>query len=197
MRTFIIVLGILALVIAAFAMLMLLGKSAPDTIKTVEDVSVEGVGTPESLDTVAGVGTLSSLQGLQKDLECQIMYTANDGKDIEGTYFVSGGKMRGDFVLPAPEFGGQIVSSMIQDGPMVYVWSEIGDDTYGFKRDTNMPAQDGRVESKEPVPMDADVRYSCSPWETVDGSVFTPPQTVNFKDVNAVLEAGMEYGTEE
>ena len=101
------------------------------------------------------------------------------------------------FIVPAPEFGGQIVSSLIMDDPIMYVWSKIGEDTYGFKTDTSAPAQDGRVDSKEPVPLDADVRYSCTTWEVVDESIFVPPSGVEFKDLNTTIKAGMEYGTQE
>jgi hypothetical protein len=79
----------------------------------------------------------------------------------------------------------------------VYVWSKIGEETYGFRSDKNVPAGDGRVDSKEPIPTDAEVRYSCTPWEIVDGSVFVPPSTVEFKDLNELLKSGMEYGVPE
>ena len=197
MKRFVIILSIIAIIVGIFSYQALFGKKAPDVTTQVEDVAVEGVGSSHDRDPIIGNGTLLSLKALQKNLECQIMYTANDGKDIEGTYFVSGGKIRGDFIVPAPEFSGQIISSLIMDDPIMYVWSKIGDDTYGYKIDKSDPAEDNRVDSKEPVPLDVDVRYSCTVWEVVDGSIFVPPSGVEFKEVNTAIKAGMEYGNQE
>jgi len=41
------------------------------------------------------------------------------------------------------------------------------------------------------------VQYTCVDWAPVDGSVFVPPADVQFQDLNAVINAGMEYGTME
>lgn len=192
MKYFVVVLTVLAIVVGVFAVLVLFAKPPQEVTTVVEDVATDGVGTKE-VEPITGSDTLTALQAMNKDLECQIKYTANDGKEIEGTYFVSGGKVRGDFVVPAPEFGGELVSSVIVDDPMTYVWSTIGEETYGFKSDKNTPPKDGRVDSKEPVPLDEPVKYSCTPWETVDGSIFVPPQTIEFKDLGSVIEAGMEF----
>ena len=197
MKYLVIVFSVGALVVGAFAVIMLFGKPQQDATVNVEDVSVEGVGAKDNVEPMTGMDSLLALQAKNQNLECQIKYIANDGKDIEGTYFISDGKMRGDFVVPAPEFGGELISSVIVDDPIMYVWSKIGDETYGFKSDKNTPPADGRVKSKEPVPFDADVQYSCVPWEVVDGSVFIPPQNITFQDLGTVIDAGMEYGAPE
>ena len=75
----------------------------------------------------------------------------------------------------------------------MYVWSKIGNDTFGFKSDTSNE-KTKQVDTKEPVPLGAQVKYSCTDWASVDGSVFMPPAEVQFKDLNAVIDAGMEYG---
>ncbi len=192
MKYVLIVLAVIALVVGVFAVLVLFGKPTSEVTTVVEDVATEGVGTTDK-EPITGSDTLVALQAMNQDLECQIMYTANDGKEIEGTYFVSKGNVRGDFVVPAPEFGGELVSSVIVDDPITYVWSTIGSDTYGFKSDKNTPPKDGRVSSNEPVPLDEPVKYSCVAWENVDTSIFIPPSTVEFKDLSSVIEAGMEF----
>lgn len=192
MKYFVIVLAVVALIVGVFAVLVLFGKPTSEVAPVVEEMATEGIGTTDK-EPITGSDTLMVLQAMNQDLECQIMYTANDGKEIEGTYFVSGGKVRGDFVVPAPEFGGEIVSSVIVDDPITYVWSTIGEDTYGFKSDKNTPPKDGRVNSNEPVPLDEPVKYSCVKWDEVDASIFIPPATVTFKDLSSVIEAGMEF----
>ncbi len=188
--------GLVLLVIVIIAGLFFymgqLKQDAPAVTTNVEEVQVEGVGTSPDNKPFSGLGTLMSLQSMQKDLECQISYSKEGQQDTEGTYFISKGKMRGDFVVPTDEYAEDIVSSLILDGQKLYVWSKIGDDTFGFVSDR---ANEKPVSSNEPVPLDSDVRYTCSEWVSVDGSVFVPPSTVEFRDLNAVMQEGMEYGT--
>jgi hypothetical protein len=196
MKRALIITGIIALLAACYAVVVLFGtdKEAATTTQ-VDQVSVEGVGTVDDKKPFSGMGTLAELQAQGKDLECQIVMEKEGVEKTEGTYFVSGGSLRGDFMVPAPEFGGTILSSMIVGGSSMYVWSKIGDDTFGFKSDiTNEKTK--QVDTKEPVPLDAQVKYTCTQWENVDGSVFVPPADVQFQDLNAVMKAGMEYGVE-
>jgi hypothetical protein len=197
MKRPLIIVCILALLFACYGLLVLFGtkKENPST-EQVEQVTVEGVGTPTDRNSFSGVGTLTELKTQGKDLECQIVMEQSGKKQIEGTYFTSKGNVRGDFVVPAEEFGGSITSSMIVGGNAMYVWSKIGEDTFGFKSDVTSEAS-AAVDTKEPVPLDAQVKYTCSEWTQVDGSVFVPPVDVQFQDLNAVIDAGMEYGTAE
>lgn len=186
---------IIAAVAAAFVLVMWFGRDDKANVTTeVEQVSVDGVGTPDG-KLESGVGTLTELAAKGSDLECQIVYEqAGAEGDVEGTFFTSKGNYRGDFMVPAAEFGGKILSSMIVGNNSMYVWSTINNDTFGFKTDV-ASAQSNKVDAKEPVPLDQTVKYSCVEWTEVDGSVFVPPANVTFKDLNAVINAGMEYGT--
>jgi hypothetical protein len=186
------VLLIIVIIAGVFFYLAKQKSGAPVVTTDTEEVQVEGVGTSPDKKPFSGLGTLMSLQALQQDLECQIAYSKEGEKDVEGTYFISEGKMRGDFIVPTDEYPEDIVSSLILDDQKMYVWSKIGPDTFGFVSDR---ANEKPVNTNEPVPLDSDVRYTCAVWTTVDGSVFVPPSTVEFKDLNAVMNAGMEYGT--
>jgi hypothetical protein len=192
MKKGLIVIVIIAIVVALFAWVSIFGtKKDTQTSENVEQVTVEGVGVPEGKQ-FSGIDTLASLQSQGKDLECQIVYEqTGEAAATEGTYFTSKGNLRGDFVVPAPEFGGTIVSSMIVGGTSMYVWSIIGDDTFGFKSDITANSE---IDRNEPVPLDASVKYTCTEWQNVDGSVFIPPADVTFKDLGVVIDAGMEYG---
>jgi hypothetical protein len=188
------VLLIIVIIGGVFFYLSRLKQEAPQVTTNVEDVQIDGVGASPDKKPFSGLSTLMSLQAMQKDLECQIAYSKEGEKDVEGTYFISGGKMRGDFLVPAEEYAEDIVSSLILDGQTLYVWSKIGEDTFGF---VSNRASEKPVKSNEPVPLDTDIRYTCTEWIGVDGSVFVPPSSVEFKDLNAVMNAGMEYGTPE
>ena len=159
----------------------------------VEQVTVEGVGIPEGKVPVSGVDTLAALAAQGDDLECQIIQERSvvEG-NIEGTYFTHNGKLRGDFMVPAPEFGGKIVSSMIVDTDMLFVWATINGETSGFKSDLTI--RDASISTKEPIALNQPVKYTCTDWDTVDGSVFIPPAAVTFTDTAAAVNRGMEQG---
>jgi hypothetical protein len=166
-----------------------------NTVTTeVEQVNIEGVGTPAGKEPMSGMNSLRALAAEGKSLECQVVLERTEAEgNIEGTYFTHQGKLRGDFVVPAPEFGGTIVSSMIVDTDMLFVWTTIEEQTLGFK--TDLTTRDEAIPTKEPVSLDANVKYTCTEWTAVDGSVFLPPATVQFTDSDASVKAGMEYGT--
>jgi hypothetical protein len=187
----IIILGLLGVALYA---VVTLDKEKATTTTQVEEVQVEGVGQNNGKEPETGVGTLAKLTESKRDLECQIVVEKEGEERVEGTFFTSGGNMRGDFMVPAQEFGGQVLSSMIIGGSSMYVWSTINGETFGFKSDVQKDAEKP-VDANEPVSLDSEVRYTCTKWEQVDGSVFVPPADVQFRDLNAVMDAGMEYGT--
>jgi hypothetical protein len=187
--------GVAAIILVAFCVWYFSSKqtNTPQT-EPVEEVSVDGVGVPEGKELTSGTDSLLGLSTQGKDLECQIRFEQGGTEDpIEGTFFTSQGKLRGDFIVPAPEFGGVVVSSMILDTDMLFVWSDINGEVLGFKSDRT--TQDVSIKTKEPVPLETPVQYSCGEWSALDMSVFVPPATITFTDVEASLEEGMEYGT--
>lgn len=190
------ILGFIAigLIVLAVGVYLLIFYQAPQKDVVVPVVDIEPVLEENPVTApLSGVGTLMDLAKRTDAVECQILYEASSISDrIEGTYFVSKGSVRGDFIIPAPELGGTIVTSTIINSTDGYVWSAINGELYGvqFKPDIQHV-----VDSRQPVPLDAEVRYICSPWVEVDQSIFVPPQNVTFQNQEAVIEAGMEYGT--
>ncbi|MEY3784345.1 MAG: hypothetical protein RLZZ230_667 [Candidatus Parcubacteria bacterium] len=170
-----------------------LSQEAGDSLAKLADDSK--VVPPRPVVPEQGTGTLNSLRLLGANAECTIVYKPADGTSaIEGTYFVSGGSMRGDFLIDMPEVSEKVLSSMILNGADVYVWSVISGQSYGVKMATADVSQtEGR--SNTPVGLDVDVEYKCKPWAVVDGSVFVPPSNVLFKDAKELQKTGMEYGT--
>lgn len=183
-----------ALVLLVVVTWWLKEEEIPATSTEVEQVNVEGVGQPEGKTPVSGVDTLKALTLQGKSLECQVVFERGEAEgSIEGTYFTDKGKLRGDFMVPTPEFGGKIISSMIVDTDMLFVWTTIEGQTLGFKSD--LTTRDASVGTKEPVSLDQPIKYTCTEWTDVDGSVFIPPTNVTFVDTETSLKAGMEYGT--
>lgn len=154
--------------------------------------------TNQASEPTSGSDTLESLLSRAEDLECTIAYIEEvSGQPIEGTYFTSRGKMRGDFVVTSEL--GEVVSSVIMKDETFYSWSLIAGETYGMKISLDDMAKQKATgqgpDTKEPVPLDVPVNYSCKAWQNVDGSIFEPPTNVLFKDYADVVNTGMEFGT--
>lgn len=194
----IVIIGVVAVVaLGGFAYFTFFTTPAYEFVTEAEDtadaLSIESVADAVVPEPKKGTGTLESLRLLNEDLECTIV-VATEGQQSTGTYFVSEGSMRGDFLTDAPDMTGQMLSSMIIDGEMMYVWSEIEGGMYGVKMDL-VQAANPEAAVREPVSRNTTVEYDCKPWINVDRTVFVPPATVLFQDMNQRMQGGMEYGT--
>lgn len=199
MKKFFIASSIVAVIVGVMAVYMLFSnnpkESSVDNFTPQETVSEESKVVAEP---TSGSGTLKSLLERAEDLECTIAYTDEDsGQAVDGTYFTSRGKMRGDFIIPGPT--GTMVSSMIMRDATMYSWTEIDGETYGMKIDLDTMAEQKKTgegpDTHEPVPLDNQVNYSCKAWVNVDGSIFEAPTNIIFKDYSDIVNVGMEYGT--
>ncbi len=154
------------------------------------------VATPELIKinkkSLSGVGTLEEIRLRDEDLECKISYENIDL--VEGTYFVSKGNLRGDFLSDSPELDGKILSSVVINNSTLYFWSEIDEELYGVKTNV-LKDRDLAFEKRNSIPFGVKLKYDCKKWEKVDRSLFIPPLDILFKDENALFESDMEYGT--
>lgn len=157
---------------------------------------------PETDGPISGRAAMAALIALNRNLECRITSEApvagqEDTAKTEGTVFISGGAIRGDFMLEGDSSTEQIVSSMIVKDDTMYVWSVIDGESWGMKSSLTISASTSgdQLETKEPVRLDDAVAYDCKPWVGVDRSVFVPPSSVLFRDFSTIIENGMEYGT--
>lgn len=185
---------VLATLLAGVAVYLLL-RNEPMVADTevVQTMPVKEV--RDSAVPTQGTDTLRSLLARNQDLECAVVYNENTtaSSTIEGTSFMSRGRMRGDFIVP--ELGPENVSSMIITDTTLYAWTEIQGEKYGIKADLVSLATTTALDTHEPVPLDASVEYMCRLWPVVDGSVFEVPADVLFTDFGSVMTQGMEYGT--
>jgi hypothetical protein len=193
MKSVVIFLLVIAIITGGFAYVSLFSQPTR-VVEEARDVKpFESTKEPEL--PLSGVGSLTALQLRDANLECQITYAPDESKAATvGNYFVSRGKIRGDFIMMAPELGNEVVSSIIVDSTNTYYWSVIDGSSFGLKMPNDTGAEVQAAEKREPVPMDANVRYVCTPWPIVDNSIFVPPTNVTFQDFGALMQAGMEYG---
>ena len=166
-------------------------EEASDTaVVTTETAAVEPVET----DTFSGNGTLESLVLRNEPIECSVIHRATDS-EVTGTVFMSDGRMRADMLQTTPGMTEPVLSSMIMVDDVMYTWSEIDGQQYGVKMDVSKATDTSEVYDQGPIKAGEPVNYTCKLWQSVDASVFVPPSTVLFQDMNTLMQTGMEYGT--
>ena len=145
-----------------------------------------GVGSGEKSESLTK-GSIKGLLNAGKSVMCEINYTDTQGK---GTVYVDGKKFRGDFDAAV---GGQprMLTHMVSDGEMTYIWTE--GSNQGTKMKTDEPDQETQTPpasaagSNEVADWDKDVDMKCSGW-TADGSKFAVPANVTFSDLSSMME---------
>lgn len=105
---------------------------------------------------------------------------------INGTVYLSGNKMRGDFKIATE--GSQVNQiSMIRNGDDNYIWGEGFPGGTGIKMTLSMDEYTSDAESKKYFDPTQKVEYKCDSW-VVDSSVFTPPSNVKFSDISEMMK---------
>jgi hypothetical protein len=121
----------------------------------------------------------NSIKGLLSSVTPQ-KCTFKDKETSEGTVYVSGGKMRGDFSSTIE--GKSTVSHIIVDGSTMYTWTD--DQNTGFKVAFDPEDVEEAKDDLENVDLNKEVDYNCSPW-IVQGDLLTPPSDVKFADFSS------------
>jgi hypothetical protein len=195
---YVMILGALALAVVGFAAFALFGSGPTEPAVTSTGSAPAEVQPSDATadQPLTGRGSLNDLMALSADLECELRYQPSDqSASVDGTYFVSNGQMRADFLVWSAELGNQ-VSSMIVRSDTTYVWSEIDGETYGMSFETALLQEgENEVADSAVVSMDDEVEYTCRAWRNVDPSVFLPPSDVRFQDYSDLMQQGMQYGT--
>lgn len=200
MKKIIILLSI-AVIVCIIAYVTLFGESSNRELTSDEKALVPSdqvVNTETQTEQLAGTDSLIDLKNIGRDLECKIVYLdEGTSSSIEGTYFVSDGMVRGDFLTDAPDLSGQVLSSIIIVDDQLYSWTELDGQSYGVKLLLNSLTEDNTTPNRPqpvPVPTEAPLDYECKNWPNVDGTVFVPPSDVLFRDYSDLLQTGMEEG---
>jgi len=187
-----------ALLVVVFGYVTIFGSSPETVVTPATDTQgqsevVADSTEPEEREQFSGAGSIQSLYERAESLECQCTYIPNPLEaEITGNIFTDQGRVRGDFVVPAPDLNGQTVASIIYDQPTLYIWSEIDGETFGVKQ-----VQDeftGLGDTAAAIDYDTQVQYNCLTWPRVDSTIFEPPTNVLFNDMED-MSANMEFGT--
>src|SRR3989344_1133612 len=159
--------GVIAVIIIAAAGFLLLKKPAqtPQESPTVQQTQQEESQTKGSIKNLLAAG---------KNQTCTIKYPTGEQMG-EGTVYVSGNNLRGDFTMTFEEK--TIDSHMIQDETYMYSWSSLS--PQGVKMKIAELEKVQASPTAESVDLDQEVDVNCSSW-SVDSSKFTPPVNVNF-----------------
>ncbi|MCU0678664.1 MAG: hypothetical protein MUF19_03745 [Candidatus Pacebacteria bacterium] len=158
------------------------------------EIQLNTTAATDESEAVSGKGSLLSLLGMGKSQECSFVVRV-DGMVQEGTAFYDGGNARVDTLVSGVGTEAPIASYMIMDAKAktMYMWGSAQGDQ-GIKM--TLPEADETAAADTPtsgsvpaagVTPDMDVDYNCKPWR-VDGSVFVPPNDVEFMDMSAMQE---------
>lgn len=137
------------------------------------------VGDRGSSESTTSLRALLSLGGSNK---CTVTTNTSQGK-MNGTVYISGSMMRGDFQSDLSG-SGSMESHMIRSGSDVYVWS--GANGAKMSMDSMMTAET-QAQAKSSVELDQSVDYQCVPWTKSDAQ-FSVPGSVKFVDVSAMMK---------
>lgn len=144
--------------------------------------------------TPASEQSLKDLMMLGASQKCTVSFSNNNSQS-QGTIYLSGGKMRGDFTAQVQ--GKAMVSHMINDGTTTYTW--VDGMATGFKMQnqaakasaTPTGTMDNQHQSVDP---NAKYNYNCSAW-SADGSMFVQPSGINFSDMSSMMMNGSSTGS--
>lgn len=132
--------------------------------------------TPEGNSGIFS-GSLADLMMRGGDYKCTFDQATEAGS-AKGTVYVSGNKVRGDFMMMAQ--GTTMESHMISDGEWTYTWSPMM--PQGFKAratdTTNVPGTNTQT-SGSYADISQAYNYDCDPWNA-EADSFMPPAGVSF-----------------
>ena len=189
-----IIIAVVGALVAVIVLVYVLVMPTQPTVITEERRPAQPASQLEDVagEAMQGSGSLRALLARTRPLECAITYQADSMTEVTGTYFVSDGRLRGDFVTKYDDM--EIVSHMIMADQVFYTWSEVMGERYGMRIDLHQVqlGAEGQPDTREPVPLDAVVVYDCRAWPNVDASVFAPPGDILWQDYSAIIERGME-----
>lgn len=147
--------------------------------------ATEGTEQPAENDALKSLKELVS-QGIPQ--RCTFDYQDPDSGKNTGTMFISGNKLRGDFMIKDEE-GNVTNGGMITDDAYLYTWDN--DTKEGFKMaltaDIKAESEEIRNNPSKVFDMDKKANYNCGPWVVQDG-IFNPPQDVKFADFSEMMK---------
>ena len=186
----------IVLVIIAVLIVGAVGWYVVSSGETTEETNVSA---PSEEGNVTGArtgeGSLLALLAAGEALECTFTFMAEAGESGEGVGYFAGEQMRVDstYVIDGQTY----LSYYIYSDERMYTWGEMPEGDFAITMPTDYDERMGG-ESTEwseaadtPVDIDDEVMYDCQPW-SVDASVFVPPTSVQFMDMDAMMQGMMQ-----
>jgi hypothetical protein len=157
--------------------------TAPDGAMAPEGATVPTqAGTQQPATSVPTGNPMSLKELLASGTSQQCTFADNvAGATVQGTVYVSGGKVRIDF--SSTQQGKTVSGHTMTDGDVFYTWSDGMKD--GFKM--SMTAAQSSGTQQQMLDVDRKVDYHCSPW-TSDTSIFALPKHVTFRDMAEMMK---------
>lgn len=168
------------IIVAVVVVAALLGLVAFTQLGKSSESPQEATVSKESETAQSAKGSLKSLLGAGKNVNCTFSYP---DAGSTGTVYVSGQRMRGDFNMMVE--GKTMESHMIQDETYVYSWT--GSQGAKFKIEETLKASPVPGGQQQNVDLDKEVDYKCSPW-AANNSMFSVPTDVTFTDMSEMMK---------
>lgn len=175
------------IIIAAVILLLLVGGGAlllKNSASNPQQPVVMMTAVPTKPQTMMGTmkSSLMSLLTSGKSQSCTFSYVpTGTTAQSSGTFYLSGGKMRGDFTVMVPS-APQTTISMIRDSDYTYMWGPSLPSGIKIKNTLT----DAQGNTKKYLDMNQQLDYKCDNW-SVDPSKFTPPANITFQDMSSVM----------
>ena len=180
-KTGIIFAGIIILVLLGFVFMNKPKKIFPAVVTKTST-------TPAARTTVAVAHKTETVQGTMKSLmtagKSEVCTYTNEtsGTTVNGTMYVSGGKMRVDFTAVNTGKNEKVNSHMIvTDAQTAYAWTDLTN--RGMKISLTTTTTPSTANNGSPD-LNKQVQFSCQEW-TQDLSLFVVPSNVTFYSINA------------
>ena len=174
-------------IIVAVGIFIFLQKQKPTSVpEAVQQQTAEQAAQPQG----DGMRSLRDLLALGTSQKCTFASNV-EGQQSEGTVYISGGKVRGDFASRVSANGALVMSHMIIEGNTMKMWQD--GESMGMvmtiPQGGDVPQQTG----EKSLSYDEKVDYQCAPW-IIDGSVFVAPTTVMFHSMDQMMQHSMPAG---
>lgn len=174
---------LLGLILASAVFLIVRGASkGGDEAPLEENANVNPAETaPAEEEVGVFTGSAKELMARGGNHKCTFTQEVANSKST-GTTYISGQKMRGDFVseVNAGESTMNIESHMISDGEFMYSWSSMMPTGFKMKiADTTATATATTTPSQQSFDSNQKLEYTCVAW-TVDEAQFALPANITF-----------------
>ena len=175
------------IVAAAVIILALLGGAAYLKLSksSTNQNGAEKAATPTTSANATNNASLAGLLALGQNLRCSFSFNGTDKVSTQGTFYLSGGNFRGDFVTKTAD-GKETQMNIIRNGDDNYLWGPSL--PAGIKMKLSFDKLAASEQASQFTNLNQKTNYTCVPWGA-DSSMFNPPSNVTFNDVTSMMPA--------